>query len=42
MPEQIFEVVAEDPQKQHVAEDMGKAAMHEHRREEIEVNRKRR
>src|SRR5262249_4236848 len=38
----IFDVVAEDPKEQHVAGDVGKAAVHEHRRKERQVNRTRR
>jgi hypothetical protein len=30
----IFDVVAEDPQEQHVAQQMGDAAVHEHRGDE--------
>ena len=30
MTDPIFDIVAEDPQKQHVADQMHPAAMHEH------------
>jgi hypothetical protein len=38
----ILDVVAEDPEEEHVAGDVREAAVHEHRREEREVNRTRR
>ena len=34
MAEAVFDIVAEDPQEQHVAEQMQPAAMHEHGRED--------
>jgi hypothetical protein len=40
--EAILNVVAEDPEEQHIAADVSDAAVHEHRHEQGEVNRKRR
>src|SRR6185369_3752617 len=42
MAQTILDVVAEDPEKQHVARDVREAAVHEHRGEERQVNRARR
>ena len=42
MAQTIFDVVAKDPKEEHVAEDVRDAAVHEHRSEQREVNRKRR
>ena len=36
MPEAIFDVVAEDPEEEHVAEEVPPAAVQEHRREDGE------
>ena len=41
MPQTVFEVVAENPQVEHVAEDVHDAAVHEHRADEREVDRHR-
>ena len=38
----IFDVIAEDEKKKHVAEDVRQAAMHEHRSDQRQVNRDRR
>ncbi len=42
MPDQIFDVVAENPQKQHIAEDVHYIAVHKHRTQKIKINRQRR
>ena len=36
MPETVLDIVAEDPEVEHIAEDMEKSAMHEHGSEERE------
>ena len=38
----IFDVIAEDEKKKHVAEDVRQAAVHEHRSDQRQVNRDRR
>jgi hypothetical protein len=38
VPEPVFEVVAEYPQEEHVAEQVREAAVHEHRDEQREVD----
>ncbi len=38
VPEVVLDVVAEDPQEQHVAEQVHQAAVHEHRHQEGEVH----
>ena len=42
MTDAIFDVVAKDKKKKHVAEDVRDAAVHEHRSDQREVNRNRR
>ena len=39
MPQVVFDVVAEDPEKQHVAEQVHQAAVHEHRNQQREIHR---
>src|SRR3712207_7448631 len=36
----VLDVVAEDPQEQHVAAEVQQAAVHEHRREDVEPPRR--
>src|SRR2546429_4294369 len=38
MPQRIFDVVAKNPQEQHIAENMGNSAVHEHRRQQRDVH----
>ena len=42
MPEKVLDIVAEYPQEQHIAKNMGNAAVHEHRAQEVEIDRERR
>ncbi len=42
MPDHIFDVVAENPQKQHIAEKVHKIAVHKHRTQKIEIDGQRR
>src|SRR5712692_7159864 len=42
VPDAIFDVVAKDKKKKHVAEDVREAAVHEHRSDQREVNGNRR
>src|SRR5262249_52735316 len=39
MAHRVFDVVAKDIQKEHVAEDMGDASVHEHRHQERQIDR---
>src|SRR5688500_351417 len=41
MSKQILEIITEYPQEQHIPEDVHDVAMHEHRTQEIKVNRQR-
>src|SRR6267142_5796780 len=41
MPEAILDVVTKDPEEQHIAKDVGDAAVHEHRSDQREVDRNR-
>lgn len=41
MSETVFEIVAEHPQKQHIAEDMHYTAVHKHRGKKSDINRNR-
>jgi hypothetical protein len=38
----VFNVVSKNPKEEHVAGDMRDATMHKHRKDQGEVNRKRR
>ena len=42
MPQRVFDIVAENPQKQHIAKNMCNAAVHEYRRQQCDVHRARR
>ena len=42
MTQTIFDVVAKDPKEEHVAEDVGNAAVHEHRSDQRQIDGNRR